>query len=65
MEEDPRVAHGDEREALDDVDPGTPEDPTVATNESNVGMVSGMTGPVPLTGGQIVRDTTDDPDPLI
>ena len=39
-----------------------PDDPTTATNDSNVGTIAGTTGPTPLTGAQIVDATEDDPD---
>ena len=39
-----------------------PDDPTSATNDSNVGTIAGTTGPTPLTGAQIVDATEDDPD---
>ena len=65
MEENRRVEQGDERKTPNDEGTRNPDDPTMATNDSNVGTVAGTTGPTPLTGGQIVSATTDDPDPVI
>ncbi len=65
MDDNPRVEHGDERETVNDAGARAPDDPTTATNDSNVGTLAGMTGPTPLTGAQIVSATTDDPDPVI
>ena len=65
MDDNPRVEHGDEQETTNDVGERVPDDPSVATNDSSVGTVAGTTGPTPLTGGQIVSATTDNPDPVV
>jgi hypothetical protein len=65
MDDDLQVEEGDEQDAGEDIATHVPDDPTAATNDSNVGTVAGLTGPTPLTGAQIVSSTTDDPDPEI
>ena len=64
MSDAPLVEPGDEQERTDESQAYVMDDPTAATNESNIGTVAGTTGPTPLTGGQIVSATTDDPDAL-
>ena len=51
-----------ERETVDDPQMRDLDDPSSATNDSNVGTLAGVTGPTPLTGGQIVSATIDDTD---
>jgi hypothetical protein len=65
MDDNPEVKRGDEQDAVEDAATHVPDDPTAATNDSNVGTVAGMTGPTPLTGAQIVSSTTDDLDPVV
>ena len=55
----------DERETMDDPERRALDDPTTATNDSNVGTVAGTTGTTPLTGGQIVSRSTGDTDEVI
>jgi len=62
MDDNPQSERSDEQAAVDGEAVRPPDDPTAATNDSNVGTVAGLTGPTPLTGAQIVSSTTDDPE---
>ena len=64
MDDMPLAEPPDERETVDDPQMRDLDDPNSATNESNVGTLAGVTGPTPLTGGQIVSAATDDTDDL-
>ncbi len=65
MSDAPLAERSDERETVDDQQLPALDDPTSATNDSNVGTVAGTTGTTPLTGGQIVSRTTGDTDEVI